>query len=154
MLHIQPSTRYSLHKLLCHAAYTRSRAFPLCVFCASQQFPMSQANADIKFREQCLSESQKKHRAERENTKIETQHTHTHTGNSRQAWGTKAAAWQNGNVAIRVAWPLLQFKLHAGRKGNRGGKLAGANNDAIAGVDIVIMWCCSLMCVVPLSCAC
>lgn len=100
------TTEYSLHKLLGLArcgvwprgVYAISCSLPLCVFCVSQQFPMSQTNADIKFREQCLSESQKKKSREQENTKIETQHTHTHRL-QRQATGVRdkrssRAKWQ------------------------------------------------------------
>lgn len=112
---------------------------------------MSQANADIKFREQCLSESQKKKSREQENTKIETQHTQTHLGDWRE--GQRE---QQGKMAmLPFGLPDPCYNLSCTQEKRRiEGRLVGANNDAIAGVDIVIMWCCSLMCVVPLSCAC
>lgn len=156
------TTEYSLHKLLGLArcgvrprgVYAISCSLPLCVFCVSQQFPMSQTNADIKFREQCLSESQKKKNTEQENTKIETQHTHTQaTATSNWREGQKK---QQGKMAmLPFGLPDPCYNLSCTQEERRiEGRLVGANNDAIAGVDIVIMWCCSLMCVVPLSCAC
>lgn len=151
------TTEYSLHKLLGLArcgvwprgVYAISCSLPLCVFCVSQQFPMSQTNADIKFREQCLSESQKK-RAENRKTQKLKHNTHTHT--PRRQW-TKE---QQGKMAmLPFGLPDPCYNLSCTQEERRiGGKCVGANNDAIAGVDIVIMWCCSLMCVVPLSCAC
>lgn len=95
-------TEVSLHGVGCdHAAYTRLRAFPLCVFCVSQQFPMSQANADIKFREQCLSESQKKE----QNRKSQKLKRNTHT----QA--TAIGDWREGQKEQHGKMAMLPFGL-------------------------------------------
>lgn len=99
-----------------------------------------------------VRESKKQKSTEQENTKIETQHTHTQaTGDWRE--GQKE---QQGKMAmLPFGLPDPCYNLSCTQEERRTeGRLVGANNDAIAGVDIVIMWCCSLMCVVPLSCAC
>lgn len=97
-------TEVTLHGVGCgYAAYTRSRASPLCVFCVSQQFPMSQANADIKFREQCLSESQKKE----QNRKTQKLKRNTHT----QATATATGDWREGQKEQRGKMAMLAFGL-------------------------------------------
>lgn len=97
----------------------------------------------------------KKKRAENRKTQKLKRNTHTHRRKATGDWLEGQKEQQGKMAMLPFGLPDPCYNLSCTQEERRiEGKLRGANNDAIAGVDIVIMWCCSLMCVVPLSCAC
>lgn len=159
MLHIQPSTRYTSylawHGVGCgHAAYTRSRALSpsVCSVLASN-FPWARPTLTLNLGSNVCQRVKKKEQRTGKHKNWNATHTHTQaTGDWRE--GQKEQQGKMAMLPFGLPDPCYNLSCTQEERRIGGGELVGANNDAIAGVDIVIMWCCSLMCVVPLSCAC
>lgn len=154
------TTEYSLHKLLGLArcgvwprgVYAISCSLPpsVCSVLASN-FPWARPTLTLNLGSNVCQRVKKKEQRTGKHKNWNATHTHTHLGDWRE--GQKE---QQGKMAmLPFGLPDPCYNLSCTQEERRTeGRLVGANNDAIAGVDIVIMWCCSLMCVVPLSCAC